>query len=654
LTTLGEPRRHTTMLDPTTRGWAVIFGGDVARMALSFVAGVLVARALGPVQFGVYVVLGAAVAIGNVLVDLGLSQAAVVRVAGVWQSDKALGRYQGGVFVWLRLVTAAAVTLPAIVLAPWLAKVIGLPGTVAGYSGSGLLIVALAGIVAAALSGSISTLFQATGRFAPIAVLLVTNAGLTLVLAGILTVVDRLDLLTALLVLGILPSLLTFVVGRKLLGATWRLWPPPRGNVGGEAAGLLRIGGWLWLAGLLTALAARMDLLLVNGMSAPEVVGAYGLAFSLAASVGAVGGSLYTVLLPAASALKGGSDYRKYLSRGLVRSIALSLALVPLVLFARPFIVLVYGSEYLMAVPIFQLFLPVAALELLVMPVMLLVVPLHVPQWLAAAAAFRVAVVVLGCWLLVPLWGSSGAIVARAVAVAAAALLVAAVLVTIARRRREPETIDPRSGYARWAPGYPPHPHNPLMEMEEEAVRHLLPDVKGARCLDVACGSGRYLRILADDGADRTVGFDVVPQMLAQAQKLKHPHELVLGRFENLPFPKGVFDLVVCGLAVGHAADLDAVVSEMARVIRPGGVLIYSDFHPEVARSGGERTFTTGDGSTYRLEHNIHGVDDHRRACGRAKLTIDALIEPTIEISSGPSARETPAVLVVRATLDPQ
>ena len=52
-------------LDPVSRGWAIVMGGNVGRMALSFVASVLVARALGPAAFGVYAVLGATIAIGS-------------------------------------------------------------------------------------------------------------------------------------------------------------------------------------------------------------------------------------------------------------------------------------------------------------------------------------------------------------------------------------------------------------------------------------------------------------------------------------------------------------------------------------------------------------------------------------------------------------
>jgi malonyl-CoA O-methyltransferase len=277
-------------------------------------------------------------------------------------------------------------------------------------------------------------------------------------------------------------------------------------------------------------------------------------------------------------------------------------------------------------------------------------VPLDVPQWLAAAGVFRVVVVAALGWFWLPLLGPPGAIAARAAAVVAAAGLVAVPLVRIVGRSRSAKLIDTLSGYARWAPGYPPRAHNPLMEVEESAVRRLLPDLVGAVCLDVACGSGRYLRILDENGAERTVGIDAVPQMIASAQRLVHSPELVLGRFEELPFPPGTFDVVVCGLAVGHAEDLDTVVSEMARVLRPGGVLICTDIHPETARSGGERTFTTENGTCFRLQHHIHEMTDHRRALGHANMTIDAMVESGIESSPGRLRDEIPVILAVRAT----
>jgi len=43
--------------------------------------------------------------------------------------------------------------------------------------------------------------------------------------------------------------------------------------------------------------------------------------------------------------------------------------------------------------------------------------------------------------------------------------------------------------YERWAPLYPPVPHNPLMRAEQQAMREFLANVAGLRALDLACGT---------------------------------------------------------------------------------------------------------------------------------------------------------------------
>lgn len=435
-------QRIPAALDPTTRGWAVLVGGDGARMALGFVVGIVLARALGPTDFGVYVVLGAVSAIAGVLVDLGLSQAAVVRIAGIWDSDPTLARRRGQVFVWVRWSAASVLMLLALALAGWLAPAVGIPDEASDYRGSTLLSLALIGVVASALSGAVSTLFQAIGRFGWISALLVLNMTITLVLAVALWLGHRLDLMTAVVVLGILPSMMTFLVGRRGLGRAWSLRPPSPAAVGSELPRLARAGGWLWIGGLLIAVASRTDLLLVSSRCEPTAVGSYGLAFSLSASLGVLGASLYTVLLPAASALRDAAEVRSYLRRGLLRSAAATVALLPLLVLAHPFITVVYGREYGSAVPLFQLLIPVAALELLVMPLMLLVVPLRLPQWLAAAGGLRVVLVAAIGWVLVPVWGPTGAVAARAVALAASAVLLALVVAREGRRRWESSTGD--------------------------------------------------------------------------------------------------------------------------------------------------------------------------------------------------------------------
>jgi hypothetical protein len=74
-------------------------------------------------------------------------------------------------------------------------------------------------------------------------------------------------------------------------------------------------------------------------------------------------------------------------------------------------------------------------------------------------------------------------------------------------RKNPVETLDVREAYARLADSYPAHTNHPFMRLEQATMLELLPDLAGKRTLDVACGTGRYLKILR--GAATTLGIDL-------------------------------------------------------------------------------------------------------------------------------------------------
>lgn len=182
--------------------------------------------------------------------------------------------------------------------------------------------------------------------------------------------------------------------------------------------------------------------------------------------------------------------------------------------------------------------------------------------------------------------------------------------------------------YDRWAESYPPVPHNPLMRAEQEAMRRLWPTMKGQCVLDLACGSGRYARLMAEEGAAMVLALDQSWQMLRQVNGAT----AVRGKMSSLPFMSGSFDAVVCGLAVGHASDLEAWMREVARVLAPSGVLLYSDFHPQAVAAGHARTFRDSQGGSHAVPHHRHDIAAHRRAAAAVGLKIEAVEEVRVGI----------------------
>lgn len=226
-------------------------------------------------------------------------------------------------------------------------------------------------------------------------------------------------------------------------------------------------------------------------------------------------------------------------------------------------------------------------------------------------------------------------------------------------RKKDPITLDVINGYAHWAKNYPATAHNPLMEVEQQAMVSLLPDnLYGKACLDLACGSGRYMHILQERGARQVIGLDYSPDMLSQANNPKfhqrHASEiknskLVRAPFLALPFANKIFNFVTCGMAVGHEKNLYQLLAEVARVLRPGGTLLYSDFHPVGALLGWQRTFTADNGIVYSLEHYPHLYSHHQQGCQAVGLVIDAVLEPFVESNVPSQAQNIPVVIVIRA-----
>lgn len=205
--------------------------------------------------------------------------------------------------------------------------------------------------------------------------------------------------------------------------------------------------------------------------------------------------------------------------------------------------------------------------------------------------------------------------------------------------RATPETLPSLVAYQQWANRYPAHAHNRLMEIEEAAMRQLMPDVKGKVVVDAACGTGRY-GILAQNMRAQTVfGFDNSEAMLSAGEL----QWVSVSTVEDIPLRENCVDVLICGLALGHLLSIDAAFAEISRVLKDDGIVLISDFHPIQFLNGAKRTFRGDDGMLYAVEHYPHLYADYHLAAQHSGLRIDAVQEPTLSPDS-----KIPIVLVMR------
>jgi O-antigen biosynthesis protein len=120
-----------------------------------------------------------------------------------------------------------------------------------------------------------------------------------------------------------------------------------------------------------------------------------------------------------------------------------------------------------------------------------------------------------------------------------------------------------------------------LLEAEHYLRYHWAAGVATDRdVLDAGCGTGYGTRILAQGGARRCLGVDISEDAVARARELEPDErvEFMLGDVTELPLEPESFDLVTCFETIEHVTegDQERTVSELARVLRPDGLLLIS------------------------------------------------------------------------------
>jgi SAM-dependent methyltransferase len=174
------------------------------------------------------------------------------------------------------------------------------------------------------------------------------------------------------------------------------------------------------------------------------------------------------------------------------------------------------------------------------------------------------------------------------------------------------QRVGAREGYDRWSVTYDITP-NPVVSMDDRCTLIALAPKRGERILDAGCGTGRHFVPLRRAGCE-VIGIDFSLGMLRVARR-QHPQVPVLmaDLQKILPLTSGYFDAVLCSLVGEHLEPLHRVFREMHRVLRPGGRLIFSVYHPDMAAAGIEANFQEVD-VEFRLGAYRHTVKDYLRA----------------------------------------
>jgi SAM-dependent methyltransferase len=174
----------------------------------------------------------------------------------------------------------------------------------------------------------------------------------------------------------------------------------------------------------------------------------------------------------------------------------------------------------------------------------------------------------------------------------------------------------------------------------------LLPDLAGRSVVDLACGEGIYARKLMQAGADRVVGVDISPEMIALAQQAEAAEAIgvryVVADVAMVRFDEP-FDIALCSYLFNYARSRDelrTLVESVHRLVRPGGLVVGCNDYPDnppahfdryrrygFTKVGGAKRhegdtityrFVNPDGTVFEIDNYFLPTDAYRSEFARA------------------------------------
>lgn len=154
--------------------------------------------------------------------------------------------------------------------------------------------------------------------------------------------------------------------------------------------------------------------------------------------------------------------------------------------------------------------------------------------------------------------------------------------------------IDPAKAYNIWAQQYDAQPDNLMLALESSVFTGLLrhTSLKDKVVADIGCGTGRHWEEILAHAPLNIYGYDVSIGMLAKLKE-KYPsrdiyqlHDHLLPQLEDASC-----DMIISTLTIAHIKNIDEALTEWCRVLKPGGEIIITDYHPDALANNGDRAF---------------------------------------------------------------
>jgi len=374
----------------TVKDTFISFVGLGFTAAIGFVFTIILARTLGPAQFGIFSAVTALYSIVYSLGDLGIASALINFIPKLKEKRSALINTSFS-FEILVCVVIAVLFLGFSLLNKFI-----IPGSLSGQ-------VVVAGILAVnyLLISFVQGIFTAERRFVSYSFTQIFDSGIKILIILFLLSVSHLTVETALLA-NVISTIfaLIFTFGKEFLKIKFNFDK-------GIFQKLFHFAKWIAVTRVFSVFISRIDVILLNLLAGSFQAGIYAAANRITLFFSLLVSSLGSVVNPRFSGFDNHEKVITYIKKLLGLISLISALMLFSVLLAKPIINIVFGDKYVTAIPVFQA-LTVAMIpfifSLITTPA--LIYTFNQPRFIARMTAFQVITIVILELVLIPSLGS--------------------------------------------------------------------------------------------------------------------------------------------------------------------------------------------------------------------------------------------------------
>jgi ubiquinone/menaquinone biosynthesis C-methylase UbiE len=196
-------------------------------------------------------------------------------------------------------------------------------------------------------------------------------------------------------------------------------------------------------------------------------------------------------------------------------------------------------------------------------------------------------------------------------------------------------TVIAEYAYDIWAKSYDAQPDNLMLKLDDIIFGQLIKAIRIEDKIvgDIGCGTGRHWKTLIDGNPRCLTGFDVSEGMLRRL-KDKFPAAFVKRIVDNdfRSEQNAHYDLIISTLTIAHIKSVNQALLAWSRILKKGGDIIITDFHPKLLAEGGRRTFSDKL-ERFTVMNYVHPIDTVKRIFQESGLYVANEIEMKIDDS---------------------